>query len=361
MTLKPGDKVKFLNDVGGGIITKVVKDQAYVTIDDGFDIPVPLSQLVKISSDLPVERDDKPVIPKAEMKKAKQEEKRKPVPAPEPEDDFEDEMSEVSVSPEPANDFGTLNMLLGFVAEDNRKEGKLIHVFLINDCLYRSLYTFSTTQEGHYKTLKAGMLEDETKVFLYTFKAKELSGIQSFHIESIFYKKTSFIPHEPLVYKLAVDTFKFTDSGNFIENDFFDEPAYIINITEMDLLAEIEKASQHEQALLKDKTVKEVARVKQIKVAADTEEIDLHIEELTDNHKSLEAAEILDIQMSKFHIALEGAIRNNTRRVIFIHGVGNGKLKYEIRKELDSRYKKFRYQDASFKEYGYGATMVMLR
>lgn len=360
MTFKPGDKVKFLNDVGGGIITKVVKEQAYVMIEDGFDIPVPLSELVKISSELPVEQDDRPLVSKSEMKKNRQDEKRKPEPKPEPEDDFEEEISDIEEAPG-VNDFGTLNMLLGFVAEDNKKDGKLIHIFLINDCLYRSLYTFSTVQGGHYRTLKAGMLEDETKVFLSTFKAKELTNIQSFHIESIFYKKTSYIPHEPLVYKLAVDTFRFTDPENFIENDFFDEKAFIINITEMDLMAEIEKASQHEQALLKDKSIKEVARVKQIKVAADTEEIDLHIEELTDNPKMLEASEILDIQMSKFHISLEGAIRNNTRRIIFIHGVGNGKLKFEIRKELDTRYKKYRYQDASYKEYGYGATMVLLK
>jgi hypothetical protein len=252
-------------------------------------------------------------------------------------------------------------MLLGFVPEDSKKEGKLFHAFLINDCLYRSLYTFSVTQEGHYKTLSAGMLEDETKVFLHTFMAKDFSQIQSMHIEGIFYKKTSYIPHEPLVYKLAVDTFKFSDPENYAGNDFFDEKAYIINITEMDLLAEIEKVSQQQQPLVHEKGMKDVARVKQIKVAADTEEIDLHIEELTDNYQTLEAAEILDIQMSKFHISLEGAIRNGTRRIIFIHGVGNGKLKYEIRKALDTQYKKYKYQDASFKEYGYGATMVILK
>ncbi len=360
MTFKAGDKVKFLNDVGGGTITKVVKEQAYVMIDDGFDIPVPLSQIVKIGSELPVEKDDRPVLTKTEQKKAKQEEKKAPVSVPEPEDDFEDDFTQQD-EPSVLGDFGTLSMLLGFVTEDSKKDGRLYHAFLINDCLYRSLYTFSIIEQGHYRTINAGMLENETKVFLHTFKAKDFSQIQSMHIEGIFYKKTSYIPHEPLVYKLAVDTFKFSDPDNYTDNDYFDEKAYVINITEMDLLAEIEKASQHEQALLKGKEFKDIARVKKIKVAAESEEIDLHIEELTDNYKSLEPSEIIDIQMSKFHIALEGAIRNNTKRVIFIHGVGNGKLKFEIRKALDTQYKKYRYQDASFKEYGYGATMVILK
>jgi dsDNA-specific endonuclease/ATPase MutS2 len=65
--------------------------------------------------------------------------------------------------------------------------------------------------------------------------------------------------------------------------------------------------------------------------------------------------------MSRFTIALDGAVRSKTKKIVFIHGIGNGKLKYEIRKTLDSKYSRLKYQDASFKEYGYGATMVILK
>ncbi len=47
--------------------------------------------------------------------------------------------------------------------------------------------------------------------------------------------------------------------------------------------------------------------------------------------------------------------------MVFIHGVGNGKLKYEIHKLLDTRFAGLKYQDASFKEYGFGATLVYLK
>jgi dsDNA-specific endonuclease/ATPase MutS2 len=65
--------------------------------------------------------------------------------------------------------------------------------------------------------------------------------------------------------------------------------------------------------------------------------------------------------MSRFTTALEGAILAGTRRIVFIHGVGNGRLKHEILKTLNRKYPKLRYQDASFKKYGYGATLVMLK
>jgi dsDNA-specific endonuclease/ATPase MutS2 len=65
--------------------------------------------------------------------------------------------------------------------------------------------------------------------------------------------------------------------------------------------------------------------------------------------------------MEHFKSKLEEAIHTHTRKIVFIHGVGNGVLKMEIRKELDRRAKKLTYQDASFKEYGYGATLVQIK
>lgn len=82
---------------------------------------------------------------------------------------------------------------------------------------------------------------------------------------------------------------------------------------------------------------------------------------MVDDYKHLSNSEIIDIQLSRFTTALDGGILSGTRRMVFIHGVGNGKLKYEIGKTLDRKYPKLKYQDASFKEYGYGATMVILK
>ncbi|MBR4323981.1 MAG: Smr/MutS family protein, partial [Bacteroidales bacterium] len=45
----------------------------------------------------------------------------------------------------------------------------------------------------------------------------------------------------------------------------------------------------------------------------------------------------------------------------FIHGKGNGSLKLELRKCLDRNYKRCQYQDASFEEYGGGATLVYVK
>ncbi len=44
-----GDKVKFLNQVGGGIVTKVTDDFIFVQDDTGFDIPLQPDELIRMA------------------------------------------------------------------------------------------------------------------------------------------------------------------------------------------------------------------------------------------------------------------------------------------------------------------------
>lgn len=44
-----GDKVKFLNAVGGGTVTRVTDDFVFVQDDTGFDMPMPPSELIRMA------------------------------------------------------------------------------------------------------------------------------------------------------------------------------------------------------------------------------------------------------------------------------------------------------------------------
>ena len=48
------------------------------------------------------------------------------------------------------------------------------------------------------------------------------------------------------------------------------------------------------------------------------------------------------------------------RKIVVIHGVGEGVLRHEIRKELDIYHPYFEYYDASYDQFGYGATEIRL-
>jgi hypothetical protein len=89
-------------------------------------------------------------------------------------------------------------------------------------------------------------------------------------------------------------------------------------------------------------------------------EVDLHIERLLDNFRGLSNGEIVTIQLNEFKRKLDWAIRNRADKIIFIHGVGNGVLKNEIRTLLQG-YEKIEFYDASFAKYGFGATEVIIK
>jgi hypothetical protein len=91
-----------------------------------------------------------------------------------------------------------------------------------------------------------------------------------------------------------------------------------------------------------------------------TREIDLHINKLMDSVVGLSNTDILTIQLSAFRQELNQSIRSNEREIIFIHGIGNGTLRNELRRVAGQEFSWCSQEDASFKEYGFGATRIRI-
>ena len=89
-------------------------------------------------------------------------------------------------------------------------------------------------------------------------------------------------------------------------------------------------------------------------------EVDLHAHALLDSTDGLSATEIKDYQMKVFREKMNEYLRDKGRKIVFIHGNGDGVLRKAILTELKYSYKTCRHQDASFQQYGFGATMVTI-
>lgn len=87
-------------------------------------------------------------------------------------------------------------------------------------------------------------------------------------------------------------------------------------------------------------------------------EVDLHIHELIDSEKGMSSYDKLSLQLKTAQKELELAIDKKQQKIIFIHGRGEGILKKELR-ILCSKYP-VEYHDASYTEYGMGATEVII-
>ena len=88
-------------------------------------------------------------------------------------------------------------------------------------------------------------------------------------------------------------------------------------------------------------------------------EIDLHIHELIDDFKNLSNHAMRQLQIEHCQKCIETAMKHNIQRFVLIHGVGQGKLKGDIRGLIDL-YQNLKCEDASFKLYGYGATEIFV-
>ena len=86
-------------------------------------------------------------------------------------------------------------------------------------------------------------------------------------------------------------------------------------------------------------------------------EVDLHLHKLVEDESTLSDGEKLRFQLEFFERRLNTAIRERKKRVIVIHGVGEGILREEVRKALQF-YEGVRFDDADPRRYGYGATAI---
>ncbi|NDC78621.1 MAG: hypothetical protein EBZ67_12225 [Chitinophagia bacterium] len=89
--------------------------------------------------------------------------------------------------------------------------------------------------------------------------------------------------------------------------------------------------------------------------------VDLHIEKLIQEWKSLPNHEILAIQLAAFEKAYEAIIDHRQPMLTVIHGVGKGVLRDEIHERLRSKREVSSFVNQYHPLFGYGATEIHLR
>jgi hypothetical protein len=342
--VKVGDKVRFLNAVGGGTVTKIFNNKM-VAIEnhDGFEIPTLITELVVIESSYDNYSTDKSV---KESKIAEPEKKPDPI--------------SIIIPGKDSPDF-----YLAFVPQDEiNPVGGEIEVWLVNDSNYSLLYNYSHFLQNKYKNVRSGQLGSNSSFQLESFVQFDLAEFPEFVFQIIYFAEESNELYQPVIRKIKVNPVKFYREKTFGSNSFFKKNAYLIAITNNLMAVEFDKLTESDIEKVisqKEKEMNQPENQTEAKQDIDLIEVDLHINQLIDNTSGLTNHELLEIQMNRFVSEMESAIKNRAKRIVFIHGIGQGTLKYEILQKLKQQYKKYYVQDASFKEYGYGATMVILK
>jgi hypothetical protein len=105
---------------------------------------------------------------------------------------------------------------------------------------------------------------------------------------------------------------------------------------------------------------REVEKTDKTAKRPDIIEVDLHINQLVDDTRGMTHWDMMKRQLALFDMTVRQNMANKGQKIVFIHGRGEGVLKAEIEKMLRHDFPTCSYQDASFREYGFGATMVVI-
>ena len=257
---------------------------------------------------------------------------------------------------------------MAFLPENakNLQNGKF-DTYLVNDSNYYIFFTYLNKTESGWNTRYSGIVEPNIQIHIEEFGKEDLNDLERICIQYVAFKKdkpfqlknTASVEHK-------LDTVKFYKLHSFRENDYFDENALILNIVKNDVPerrfelngAEIEAAIKSKKDI--DTHQKQAVNKKHHR-NNEPIEVDLHIHELLDSTTGMSNSDILNYQLDKFREVLENYKNAKGQKIIFIHGKGDGVLRKAILTELKNKYKHYDYQDASFREYGYGATQVTIR
>jgi len=359
--LKIGDKVRFLNSVGGGIVTSFRgKDVALVADADGFDVPVLITECVVVGEvdRLMENKEPQPYLPPVKTPVSPKEEILQP---PKPVEKPDNTLFIETPKGE------RLNLSLAFLpVEPQSFVQSPFESYLVNESNYYLYFNYMSCQNKCWTSRCHGLIEPDTKLFLEEFQKSDLNELEHLCIQMIAFKeKKIFALKNALTIELRLDTVKFYKLHCFTKNDFFDEDALIIplimnDVPERQMLVSV---SDIQSALFEreENRRKAPAADKKPKHTIQTLEVDLHINQLVETTAGMSHADMLNCQLSKFHEVMKANAKLKGQRIVFIHGKGEGVLRAAMEKELKTAYKHLcRFQDASFREYGFGATMVVI-
>lgn len=344
---KVGDIVRFLNSTGGGRIVKIENGIAHVEDQDGFEVPALLKECVVVA--------DASTTSTTTATKSQTKER---VNATEPE------------LPKIETDHGEkINVVMAFEASNLKSlSNSEFDAVLVNDSNYFLDFSFATRSEedNKWKLRRAGIIDPNIVLSMCTIKGSELNGIDRALLQFIAYKDDkAYEMKSPVSVETKIDNTKFFKFHCYKNNPYFDEPVIAIDIVKDDCTStpfeidakELKEAMREKNQLLTPpRKISKSSRI----AKNDIIEVDLHINELLDNTKGMSTADILNYQIDEFRKVMDANLHRHGQRIVFIHGKGEGVLRNALLKELNHRYKGHDVSDASFREYGFGATQVVI-
>jgi len=361
MKFKVGDRVRFLNDQGGGIVTKVISSSLVnVRIEDGFEIPTVVSELIK-------ESEQQRVSDNMMMGMPASVEEPTSVPDEVFEDDevsFDDRISPLEVFR--AKGDAKKGVYMAYVPHDQKwLLTGLLDVYLVNFTDYDVLFSlFLRKPNGAWEGVDYDAVKPNSKILLDSIEREDIERWSYGILQVLYHKELASKILSPVSSVFSFKPSKLYHEHVYRESSFLTGKSFILIVNEIATQAVAAESGLDEKF---DEAVKQQAAkpsqpedvITRHKTSPREAVVDLHIGELVDDHSKMGNLEILNYQLNYFVRCLESAIKGYLTKITFIHGVGDGVLKMKMM-EILKEYDNVRMKDASMQKFGYGATEVLI-
>jgi len=356
--LKPGDKVRFLNEVGTATISNITSQYIYVINEDGFEISVSASDIISVDDDNKKVVENAPPVQNYEVKK-------------------EDIIIEKFAHNEEIEEPGSTNqkplktdfpkgVYIAFapVNQDILITGD-VQVYVINYTPMSLILSCYSSEKNGFENIFIEEIEAASAQIIETVAHEELKKYFIAVVQIMFTTVSKNGLAKPMNIGITIKSSRFLKESNFIDNDIVGCKAVTVNLFELAMVDFVENESSFFKYGISSPEPLEAtisnnnSLISKYKTGNLEAEIDLHIEKITDDCQNIEDSKKLNIQLDFFNRCLQSAIDEEYKKVVFIHGVGVGILKIELYKILKN-YEFIEYRDAPISKYGIGATEVLI-
>lgn len=323
-----GDKVRLLRGSEEGVITQFLDGNLIeVEIEDGFGIPVMRSEVVVVA------QEEEKYFQRSEASR----ESAKPV---------------VKRDPAPPVASG---VYLAYVQINDQQ----LSLHLINTTDFEMPYVLGEEANGNFRGVSSGVLGAQKTAKIMNQAVADFDRWPVLIFQGLYFRSSNYILREPLMRRIKHKAAAFFKSK--APAPLLNQPSFLFSIDEA---ANSVGGKPLDPEALKESLLspKEEAQAKnQIKLTRPPAQVDLHIEELTDAHDTMNNGDMLSLQLQTFEEKLDQALATGMDEITFVHGVGSGTLRREIQKRLSGMKSILFFQDAQREKFGYGATLVRLK
>lgn len=387
MELKVGDKVRFLNEKGGGVVSKLISTSlVHVAIEEGFEIPVLASELVKVEpggvADNLFYRPVKAAPDTSRTDEIRSEvsgntgnsgsrdtryESSKPSDKTDANQEPVFSSSDNKITPIYKQTGSVLGETVFIAWEPVDQQWLLtgsLNIYLVNNSPFDVVYAFFMEEvDATFAGVDYDVIPPYSKAHIETITREDLELWSAGVVQMLFYSSEMKDLLQPLHARFRIKPTRFYKEQSYTDFRVIGSKAIVVKLGDLisQRISESQTAMQSAdpQARQKIEALAPKALIDRHNSGHREAEVDLHISALRDDFSTMPNHEILQYQVEYFVKMLESAISHNYLKVVFIHGVGNGVLKSAIIHKIRD-YENIELRNASFARYGNGAVEILI-